>query len=688
VTTLGRVQLAMQAIGNGADVKITLYPDSSGNPNTSSPLASTIMPASQIAALGAPGGLALGPGAMATPFSNILMTGPITQIPWGTSSTSASGLITSTSTANYGSYIIMAGGTDSNTSTAVSNVFSVPITGTGAGAAITQPSLPQALANLGIAASVDSVVTAGGFTGSATVTSVYTSSWNSNTGALDSWAAQTSIPVALDSPQVAIYNDSTVYVIGGFTGTSAVATVYIGSMQNQQITSWTSGPPLPVAGYAHVVGIVGNIIVVAGGVQTPTGAALSATYWSYINPNGSLVGWQTGPSMQLGVAQFDGNTFVADSGLFVVGGFTVNGSPGTMTNDLQSLTVTANGLGAWQRQQYAGSALSLPSGGFANGDGTYTLVSLGNQAGGFTNYSILYTVPFISVPLPATGLTAGGTYHVVIQQQRGDASNYIQLGQVNSSLEFILTSLRLSNGPWFTQSGYQIMMNTFDLTASNPIIHTWHDPDSSNTAAATTTSLYTSRNLLLGYCENYAQPTGTLNINPTFTSGVSPWTAVNGTITQSSAQTHGGFAFSGLLTPTGGFTQAFAQSELIPVIRDIYGQPALYYTNGWFFSPTGWANFALDVNWFDQNQNFISTSSSNFTLTINTWTNCFDTFQAPETAAYLTIDPDEFGSPGPTNLLYMSDVTINLAYKTTFSSVAAIEYGTGIWPPIGVTQLN
>lgn len=690
-TTIGRIQAAMLPIGNGADIKATLCTDSAGSPNTAAPLASTIIPAAQINNLAAPGGLATTAGPVGTQFSNILQTGPITQVPWGTASTSATGVISSTTTASFGQYMVLAGGLDTNSSAAVSSVFSVPLTSTGAGAATTQPSIPQSLDNVGLAVTSDTVVVAGGFTGSSYVNTVYTASWNSNTGVIGSWAAQATLPATLSTAQAAVYNDTYVYVIGGYNGTSPLSTVYVGAMQNQQISSWKTATPLPVAAFGHIVGIVGNILVVAGGVTSsgPGSNALSATYWTFINADGSLQGWQTGPPMPVAVAQTDGNTMITDSGLFVVGGITVNTSPLTFTTTLQSLTVTENGLGAWQQQQYPGSSLSLPTGGYANGDGTYTMVSLGTQSGGFTNYSTVYTVPFISIPLPATGLTSGNTYHVVFHQLGGNANNYVQIGDITGPItQEWLYSPKLAN-TWSSASATSLLVNVFDQTASGNLIHTWQDPDANNLAQATSMSVYNYRNLLLGFCEGYVQPNGPLNSNPTFTSGVSPWTAVDGTITQSNVQTHGGFPFSGLLTPTGGFTQAFAQSELFPIHQTIYGTEQPYTATGWFFSPTGWTNFALNINWYDSGSNFISTAGVTTPLTINTWDQVTVTFTPPPTAAFASLAPTEFGSPGVTNLLYMSDVFMTQTDRYSLSSVAAVDYGMGtVWPPIGVTQLN
>jgi hypothetical protein len=79
-----------------------------------------------------------------------------------------------------------------------------------------------------------------------------------------------------------------------------------------------------------------------------------------------------------------------------------------------------------------------------------------------------------------------------------------------------------------------------------------------------------------------AGPSGTLNANTGFESGVAPWTAVNGTITSSGAQVHSG-SLSALLTPAGGFAQAWIASEMIPVTAG-----ASYGLSGWVYLAAGW----------------------------------------------------------------------------------------------------
>lgn len=144
-----------------------------------------------------------------------------------------------------------------------------------------------------------------------------------------------------------------------------------------------------------------------------------------------------------------------------------------------------------------------------------------------------------------------------------------------------------------------------------------------------------------------------LNSNNLTTSSVSPWTAVNGTVTASSAQTRGGYSFSGLLTPTGGNSLAYVQSEMITI-----SPGAQYSISGWLYSPTGWGNVSLSVNWFDANSGYLSTSSTIASIGSGAWTYFANTFTAPATAAKGQLVPTEGGTPAASNTLYLSNIIL------------------------------
>jgi hypothetical protein len=295
----------------------------------------------------------------------------------------------------------------------------------------------------------------------------------------------------------------------------------------------------------------------------------------------------------------------------------------------------------------------------------------------------------ISVPIAASGLTAGGTYHLLIHQAGADPNNYVQVGECSNAQAWMYRP-KYATGAWTPHANRAVVVNVYDQTPIGNLMHTWEDPDSSHMAAATTTMVNDSFGRLLGVCDQTAMPNDPLNANPTFTSGVSPWTATGGTLTQSSAQVHGGLPFSGLLTPTGGGAAASAQCELISISGAAIPPNSRWLrASGWVYSPGGYANVSLSVNWYDSARTLIAVSSNVVSVAAATWTNLGNDFLAPAGAAYAAIDPTESGAPSAGNALYLSNVTLTYSPGVIrpLSTVTAVDYDATTRQPVGTTVL-
>lgn len=703
-TAIGRVTLPLQATGAGADVLVTLYPDNAGSPSLSNPIVSTTIPASWITAFTAPQGLSSG-GPLASPSFNVLTgTGGIAAQPWGGPVGDGTGIAQNVSVCVSGNYFIIAGG---YTTTTVATVNTIPyLGGAQIGGGQPQPPLPVAAYQGHLIATSDAVVFSGGYTsiGSTWLTNTWVASWDPSTGTVGSWSSQAALPVGTYAGATAVWND-TVYIMGGLTSTGNVNTVYYATVTNGQLTSWNTGPPLPVSINCGIAGVVGNWLIIAGGNLTSSESSVNAsaaTYYAAIASDGSLGSWQTGPLLPSGVVSYGPgwDTVVTDSALVVFCGLVTGG---LTSNLISTLTASTTGMADhWQSCQWREGGAELV-GGFPVGNGEWCVVNPNIPVS--EAYSTTLTpVSKLSVPLPAAGLTPGATYHVVIQQhQTASASDYVSYGigadtPLSSGYPVALQSPRHGNSwtPIASGGTSHLPMTVYDTTVSGEIWHTLEDPSStgssvtSNLAARSTTLVWNQKNLPIGVAEATALPNDPLNSNPTFTSGTSTWTAHNGTIAQSSAQTHGGYAFSGLMTPTGGSSTASVTSELVPIkaVFPQFSNAQWYQVNGWFYSPTGWANVSLSVDWYDATSTYISTSSTPVSLTAATWTNLVNTYQPPSNAAYASIDVTEGSIPAATNLLYLSNVTLALSPEltTALGAVTQITY-SGQWPPIGVTQL-
>lgn len=692
-TAVGRVALPILATGGAADLVVSLCSDDgSGNPVTTSPLATTTIPATWFLNLSAAVGV-VGAGEedtaalLATPTFNSAALGSTVAKSWNVPAVGPNGAGSYSTPVVSGNYAVFLGGYDSTSATAESVVATVQYLGDqNLSGPTLQPSLPQALFYAAAAATTGAIVVAGGQPTTATATAnVWVASWDRPAGKVGAWSKQTSLPVAVAQNVMAAYGD-TVYMIGGIGGGTVNPNVYVASVSNGQINAWSLGPPLPgPALYSQCAAVVGNWLIVAGG-QDSAGTVYATTYYSYINSDGSLSGWRTGPSLLTPVYQGSPQWDVAvtDTAMIIVGGVTTGAA---YTTEVQILETSPSGIGTWQQQNYANPPSYWQLLTFQDSDGNWTLIFPYGS-----NYypATVYKMPLMSIPLPASGLTAGAKYHVYMHQVNGDASNYLQFGIEGSPLpDGLLYRAPYTTGAWGTDAPNAMNMTVYDQTATGPLLHTWEDP-SSGAAARATTLVYDGGGRLLGMCDATAMPNEALNSNPTFTTGTTPWVATNGTITQSNAQTHGGYAFSGLLTPTGGTSQAYASSELISldVSNPAPGTPHWLTPAGWFYSPTGWANFSLSVNWFDNSRTYLTTSSTTVNLPAATWTNISNAFQAPATAAYAALVPTESGSPAASNLLYLSNVTLTYApgIVRPLASVTAVDYNT-TGQPVGTTQL-
>lgn len=695
-TTLGRVVLPLLPAGNGADVLVTLYPDSSGAPNVSSPIAATKVPAAYLNQVAAPQGLPAG-GPLATEVNNnAFLTGSVTNPAWTEPASDSGGFSTFTSYTVNGNYIISLGGrTQTGSAASLPYVFSTYYGGGGIlSAPVPQPALPQGLElSAPVVCNNSTIVTIGGYT-TATSSVCYTASWNPSTGVIGAWSAQTSLPTQINKAGAASYGNF-IYSVGGLAGPSQTFTnaVYMNTVSNGQLGSWTSVSPIPVALSAVTCFAVNGWLIVAGG-DNASFSQVNTTYYAAIHADGSLGPWLSGPNLpSVGDSNLAGFTLcqAGDLLLWIGGG---------VTEPVQVLAVTANGLGSYWRQSDWTNPTGITEfvvGAFSNGDGTYDIVAI-DPSLPQVFATKLTPAPMVSVPLPATGLTNGATYHMVMRTvPTTSASDYVSVGLIDSSSAgsaYPVGALQSSrySGTWTTiTSGSSVPMQLYDNSVSGKVLHVWQDPDPLFKVAQSAGSLlYNSQGLLAGVLEVTAHPNVPLNANPTFTSGVSPWTAVNGTITQSSTQTHGGYPFSGLLTPTGGFTQAYAISELIPVTQTPWGAAQWVMPTGWFWTPTTWSQFDLSVFWFDQGGGFISSSDAFASLTGATWTQVTNHAQPPPTAAGAKILAILNGSPTAAQLLYMSNVPLLLTPETVgaLTSAATVNYGANPWPPTGVTQLN
>lgn len=705
-TSIGRVQIPVIAFGDGADLIVSLCADNAGVPGTV--ITQTRVPAAWFTTLGKYGAVLNTSPVQLTPTGSPLATASFNTFTMGnvatfnyTSGTPSGGGYGTIgpSVVNDGETTVVIIGGQNSANNYVTNVWSITYDGTNALAnMVPQPSLPTGLGAYSActittdpSSGAQYVIATGGATGNSgsytTIANVYASQLTGGTGQMSAWSTQTSLPQPMQTA-TATSSGNYVYIIGGITPSNTVLnTVYWANVQNGQITGWNSGPPLPVGVYnAYTVCVNGFIFVIGGYTQPSNVNPTSAAWYAAINSDGSLGPWQSGPTMPFNNIAWDlGGSFMTASsdGLIVRGGPVANGG----TPGLFSLAVDVNGPApSWQIENFGGFGFDAL---FANGSGQYYWFE--NFVYANTSYisSGFILCPYVSVPLPATGLTNGATYHIMMQQPTGAIDLNNTLGNVFDFNTFPGNPTEVfrarGSATWNTTT-VAIPITIYDQSSSGTPIHTWED---NGTRISTYVFATTPDARPLGVLEATQQPAPILNMNPSFTTGTAPWNATGGTLTQSNAQTRGGLPFSGLLTPSGVATQSFIECEHITV--ELNQQ---YVCTAWFYSPTGYSNVGISVNWFNSSGTYLSTTSGGATsIPAGVWTK-FQTTVTANVANAVALDMVciEGGTPPASALLYVWMATVQSTVGPMLSSVTEQQWA-GTWPnancavPTGTTQL-
>lgn len=687
-TSIGRVVIPLVWSGEGGDLKVTLCPDSAGSPDLNNPIVSTVVPKAWITNLGTQDSMTTDvPPLITTQYNGVSLQNNYT-FGWSQPAVGPNGAASFATPVTNGNYMILLGGYDTVAATASGVVATVQTLGSGfIGNPALQPSIPKPAWYAMAAATSSSVWFAGGTNGVSFYSNVWGASWDPNTGTVGAWSAQASLPVPVIQGAGTSWGDY-VYFMGGnadLTTASAYTTVYYALANNGQIQAWNTTTPLPQGLQLMGAAAINGWLVVCGG-QTSAGTTSAKTYYAKIATDGSLGVWNTGPDMPVGVftgaAQW---TFAATESAMIACSGIISQGPDVYSTQFQSLPVMTNSVGSeWWSQEFGDTGFFQVAA-FPHGEpGNWQLNLLKSS-----NYLAANTrvTPRISVPLPATGLTAGATYHVVIHNMHQSLADYTQLyAATDAVLATYLYRFPYTNGAWTAEANSRaIIIDVYDNAPGNDRpLHLWQaknaNADNQGMAASTYDWDYYGR--LIGYCDSISMPQDPLNSNTLTTSTTSPWTTHGCTLTASTAQTHGGYSYSGLMTPDGVTAIVYVQSEQIRVTGGTG-----YQCQGWVYSALG-HTVSLSINWYDANHAYISTSSNSVAVAAATWTRLTNNATAPSTAAYGTAVPTQGSTPSASDLLYMSYVTLTASDPDTLSSVAQVTYGSDPWPPTGITQLN
>lgn len=695
-TSIGRVTIPILPVGAGADLLVSLMTDSSGSPG--SMICQTRIPAAWIYQLSAVAGAQTpaGTAPVVTATGNPLavaqtyaygLSGTVQQNYNYPPAFAPVGTAASPAAAYWNGYIYLIGGVTNGV--ALNGVYTISYDSAGnLGNAVPQPVFPTN--NDGSSASIvaiDSVSGSpvlincgGGLTfGGSPVATVYAAAVSTTDGSLSQWSQLTSLPAANQSHSLATYNGY-VYSVGGKNSTGTLNTVQVGLLENGQITGWTPTTPLPVQTSLAYVGVTPDgVLIVAGGTNAAFSPSYTQVWYAQINAATGQVGtWYTGPSLPSpGFFDLNCNPYVNQFGFYDISNtlnlpFTPDG-PAFVWNEVNTGTTDFPGYYDFGNGQVLAYAFNS----------------------GSSQYAYLYfnVMPTLSVPLPATGLTSGATYHVLLQQQTGDASDYLvtcisQFGYQPNTGPTVLTSPKLAYTWTAGTAHYAVPITVYNNSVPASValpLHTWEDNGSKVTQLVQAT---TPDNRMLGVLEA-VRSGAQLNQNSGFETGISPWTVSGGTVVQSTAHSFTG-AHSALCTPNGTATQCYLQSEQIPCLpgQDVNVQAWVWLTT----SVTN--NLGCAINWYSATGGYMSTTSNSLSATGGQFNFVYNLNAAAPTGAYLfSIDVVLGGTPAASNLFYVDNAVAVYSFNGAQQySVAQYNWAGGwngstvdIWPPTGVS---
>jgi hypothetical protein len=223
-----------------------------------------------------------------------------------------------------------------------------------------------------------------------TSSNVYYAKINSD-ASLGSWQAANPLPDTLYALSASVWNNR-IYVVGGADDNHLQNTVYSATIQNDgSLSAWTTQTPMPVAIFTQAEAANGFLYVL-GGTINGGAVVVNTVYYSKINADGSLAGWnQTSPLPQ---SESLFGVVAADGFIFSIGGW--NGT--SPTSSFYIAAVKGDGsLGSWS----SGTSLTLPlySEGVA-ASGSYIFITGG--ASTLVNSSAVYSMSLPAPPVVPT----------------------------------------------------------------------------------------------------------------------------------------------------------------------------------------------------------------------------------------------------------------------------------------------
>ena len=253
-------------------------------------------------------------------------------------------------------YLYQAGGDSSNDGfPAGTNVFYAQVHSDGTiGSWNVATPLPEAVAfHAGVAANGFVYVLGGNHynpvDGITISSAVYYAKINSD-GSLGSWHTANPLPHLSQLLSASAWNNR-IYVVGGSDGNDLQNTVYSATIQTDgSLSAWVAQAPFPYGVYTQAEAANGMLYVL-GGVTGDGSTILNTVYYSKINADGTLAGWNQTASLPQPESEF--GAVAANGWVFSIGGWNVSGP----TSSFYGASVKGDGsLASWS----SGTSLPVP----------------------------------------------------------------------------------------------------------------------------------------------------------------------------------------------------------------------------------------------------------------------------------------------------------------------------------------
>ena len=280
---------------------------------------------------------------------------------------------------NYPNYMMPGSGRPWDQQYQINTTQSSDITGWTTGT-----SLPTTLASGQVAVTKNTVYLLGGFTGTAYISSVYMAPINAD-GTLGAWVSTTSLPGRVGYPSC-IVTKNRIHVIGGYNNSSVISTVYTAPINTDgSLGAWTTGTSMPGASYIAVAAVTKNRVYMIGG-GSYAGGYMSTVYTAPINADGTLGSWATSTSLPGNLAY--SSIAITKNRIYLLGGH--NGS--AIVSTVYTAEIGSDGIiGQWS----TGTSLPGPvwsASTIVTGNRIYMIG--GHNGGGYI--SSVYTAPINS----------------------------------------------------------------------------------------------------------------------------------------------------------------------------------------------------------------------------------------------------------------------------------------------------